>query len=219
MIRAVLMDMDGVMFDTERLSTVAWTKTSQKYGCPLTREQILNFRGSNMWDNEKKFLELYPGKSETYWTMRKERYEMFFAYIDEHGVPIKPGLYELLNTLKEYNLPVCVATGTARETAEMYWEKTGVKPFFSATICGGEVERSKPDPQVFLLAAEKVGVPPEECMVIEDSPNGLHAARAAGCYTVMVPDESQPDDELLKICDEVLPDLNAVAARIPELIK
>ncbi len=206
-IKGALLDMDGIMYDTEHLSTVVWTEVSQLYNRPLTQEQILSFRGSNKYDNCKKYLKWYPDDEDLYWEMRVERYRRFNEYIAKNGVPLKPGLYELLDALKERNIPICVATGTARDMAELYWDETGVRPYLAASVCGGEVEKSKPDPEVFETAAAKLGLDPKDCLVLEDSPNGVRAAHAAGCYTVMIPDETQPDDELLPLCDKVLPSL------------
>lgn len=206
-IKGALLDMDGIMYDTEHLSTVVWTEVSQLYNRPLTQEQILSFRGSNKFDNCKKYLQWYPEDEELYWEMRKERYRRFNAFIDQNGVPLKPGLFELLDALRDRGIPICIATGTAREMAELYWDKTNVRPYIAASVCGGEVTKSKPDPEVFQTAAAKLGLSPADCMVLEDSPNGIRAARAAGCYTIMIPDETEPDADLKPLCDKVLPSL------------
>lgn len=189
MIRAVLMDMDGTLFDTERLSTEGWLKAGREAGYPMTKEQIWSFRGRGRNANCELFRSWF-GADAPYWAVRKVRTDYVEGYIARHGVPLKPGLYEMLSYFKEAGLKTCLATGTARDAASGYWAKTKVLDYMDATLCGDEVERTKPHPDMFLRAAELVQTPPEECVVLEDSPNGAEAARRAGCHLIIIPDET-----------------------------
>ena len=92
-----------------------------------------------------------------------------------------------------------MATSTARDSALKLLDKAGIAPYLTAMVFGDMVERSKPEPDIFLRAAELLGAPPRCCMVLEDSPNGIRAAHRAGMLPVMVPDLVQPDQELQKL--------------------
>lgn len=210
MIKAVLMDMDGTMYDTERLSTIGWQKAAEETGCPLTTEQIWAFRGRNQYRNCDLFCTWYHD-ADLYWKMRAIRLKFINGWIDGHGVPLKNGLFELLGVLRDKQIPVCIATGTSREAASGYWEKTGVLPYVAATICGDEVTLSKPDPDMFLKAAAKVHTPPAECLVLEDSPNGGLAAVRAGSPLILIPDETPIPADVRAQALAVCPSLSDVA--------
>ena len=214
MIKAALLDMDGTIYDTERLSTEGWTYASSAImGKPLSVEKINAFHGRNIEDNHRLFASWY-GEDAPYYEIRRLRKDYIDQKIREEGVPVKPGLYELLDTLKEKGIRICVATGTARPTAEPYWEQTGVAPYLYTSICGDEVSTSKPDPSIFLKAAEKCGCAPEECVIFEDSPNGLKAGHAAGSRLFLIPDTDPVTEEMLELADAVFDTLADAAAVI-----
>lgn len=209
-IRAVLMDMDGIMYDTERLDLDGFHEAAKRYGVPFTDEHILSFRGRRAEENARVFAELGLGEPEMYHTLRKARIEYVDRYIAENGVPVKPGLLELLTYCKETGIPVIVATGTDRDVAENYWEQSGVVPYLSGSVCGDEVTKSKPDPQTFLLAAEKAGVPIEQCVILEDSPNGVKSALASGGHVILIPDLTPASKKEKRDCDFVVETLSDV---------
>ena len=122
------------------------------------------------------------------WRLADERFSQ--------GVPCKPGLHELLGWLQDHNIPCIVASSSPRNMIEMNLKNTGVDGYFKGVVCGADVEHSKPAPDIFLLAARQLGLPAEECLVLEDSFNGVRAGHAAGAVTVMVPDIAQPDEEM-----------------------
>ena len=115
-------------------------------------------------------------------------------------------------TLREKNIKSCVATVTRREEAAPYWEKSGVLPFFDGTLCGDEVVNGKPDPEIFLKAAAMMKSDPSECIVFEDSPNGIRAAAAAGCHACMIPDLDRPTPEIAVRCEWIVDSLLDAAA-------
>jgi HAD superfamily hydrolase (TIGR01509 family) len=211
MVSAAIFDMDGTMFDTERLSMEGWFSACHGLGIPLTREQFLLFRGHSVAENEKLFCGWF-GPDAPYYEVRSLRDKYINDYISLHGVPIKPGLFELLDALKKLGIRCCIATGTARKAAQTYWDKSGVLPWFDATICGDEVVNCKPDPEIFIKAAEKLGVPPGDCVIFEDSPNGIRAAAAITRHLIVVPDLDEPDDDMRKACC-------AVCATLADAIK
>ena len=128
-------------------------------------------------------------------------------YIQRNGVPEKPGLHEFLSWLKEHSIKIAIATSTTRSVAEGYWKQSGIDRYIDASVCGDEVVNSKPDPEIFLKAASLLQVPIAECMVAEDSINGLKAARASGAVSCMIPDLTPYTEELAPICDHVSPSL------------
>lgn len=119
-------------------------------------------------------------------------HDLRLRYADEviaaNGVPVKPGLRELLRWLKAAGIPAVLATSTRREKALAYLQQTDVERYFTAAVFGPEVARPKPAPDIFLAAAAAIHAEPAHCVVLEDSPNGLQAAKAAGCPAIVVPD-------------------------------
>ena len=131
-------------------------------------------------------------------------------YFEEHEIPIKKGLFELLNALKEKNYKIAIATSTRRSTAHRWWVKAGIEGYPDVTVCGDEVCIGKPDPAIFICALEKLGVKPSQCLVLEDSFNGIRAAKAAGCSPIMIPDQDQPTEDKRAMCDYVFDSLEQV---------
>ena len=127
---------------------------------------------------------------------RKEYYE----YVKEYGIDAKPGLYQLLETLKQLRLPMVVATSTSRESAMKNLEAKNVTSYFEGFVCGDMVTEAKPSPEIYLKACEVIGVDPKNAIALEDSFNGIKAAYAAGMMPVMVPDlikDTSEVDDLL----------------------
>lgn len=217
MLRAGLFDMDGTMFDTEKLSMEGWLYASRQTGIPITREQILAFRGGSVAVNYKRFQSWY-GEDAPYFELRKCRTWYQRHYIEEHGLEEKEGLRDILDYLKkDLGWKLCIATGTYRSDAEHYWNKNGTLDYFDGTVCGDEVPNCKPQPEIYLKAAEIAGVPPQECMVFEDAPNGILAAHAAGCHSILVADLDEPDPEISKKADYVCHSLTEALAYLKEI--
>lgn len=187
MVRGVIFDMDGLMFDTERLSSFFWRQAGDEFGTEIPAEFIDSFRGRNPAAIRKLFLERYGADFE-YDRCRERRQKLQYEYIEREGVPIKKGLLRLLDFLKRQEIKMAVATSTERKLADTMLEHAGVKRYFDAFIFGNMVERSKPYPDIFLKAAQELGVPIQECLVLEDSIAGVEAGKAAGGYIIHIPD-------------------------------
>lgn len=204
-VKAVIFDMDGLMFDTERIAAGCWRQAGQERGIEIGEEFLKYVRGSSKEQVAPLFERLYgPG----FWEVRGRKEELFHGYLDTHEVPVKKGLRELLQYLRREDYRIVLATSTQKNYAFSYLESTGVKPFFDDFVCGDMVKRAKPDPEIFLKAAELAGAKPEECVVLEDSFNGIMAASAGGFIPIMVPDLTIPDEALMKLlaarCESLL---------------
>ena len=205
-IHAAIFDMDGTMFDTERLYMEGWIKGLTELGYPPDREMLCEFHGRSPEDNARIFEKRY-GETEPYWKARLVRTSYTNDYLKRYGVPVKPGLFELLRVLRGNGILIAAATSSRRGRAEKLWEDAGVAPYLDCTVCSDDVVKSKPDPDIFLKAARKTGLPPQECVVFEDALNGLTAARTAGCRTIYVPDLEGETDAHRAVSDAVLPSL------------
>ena len=195
MVKAVIFDMDGLMFDTERLWDTLWAPACAELGLPLPADMEKFQAGGRglAGDNLRRHVAEYiPGDPQKVldkvWQLADKRFA--------EGVPCKPGLKELLATLEELGMPRIVASSSPRNMIEMNLQTTGTARYFHDVVSGTEVAHSKPAPDTFLLAAKKLHTAPADCLVLEDSFNGVRAGRAAGCVTVMVPDLMQPTDEI-----------------------
>ena len=186
MVKGVIFDMDGTMFDTERLSTKGWIYAGKKLGVDIPVALTDSFRGRNPQAIRKKFA-AYFGDRLDYDTARAMKHE-YFDEVTKESVPHKEGLQDLLEYLKEHEIPAVVATSTERKRASRLIHMSGIEHLISNAIYGDMVERGKPEPDIFLKAAELIGQDPKECLVLEDSAPGLLAGKAAGGYTIYVPD-------------------------------
>jgi len=197
-ITAVLFDMDGLVLDTEKLYTRFWQEAAHACGYPMTKEQALGMRSLNRGAGLAK-MQSYFGPEVDYDFIRNKRIEMMDAFVEKEGVMLKPGIHELLAFLKEQGIKTAIATSSPMERTVLYLTSVGLQNSFDELVSGYMVEKGKPEPDIYLYAAEKLGVQPSECMVLEDSPAGILAAHSAGCLPVMIPDQDEPDEETAKL--------------------
>lgn len=207
----VLFDMDGVVLDTEKLYARFWAEAAHALGYPMTYEQALGMRSLNAAAGQEK-LESYfgPGVSRT--VMRDKRVELMDAYVALHGVDPKPGIHDLLDGLKGQGIKTAIATSSPMVRATAYLGRLGLLEKFDRICSGHDVKQGKPAPDIYLHAAASIGLSPENCLAIEDSPAGILSAHRAGCYPVLVPDLDGSDAEMRKI-------LFAEADTLPELLE
>ena len=195
----VLFDMDGVVIDSERLFTRFWMESAADLGFPMTREQALQLRSLRREQGIEK-MEAFFGPAANFDEIRAHRIELMEAHIARYGVDEKPGIRELLALLKEKGIPCAITSSSALAVVRERLGRLGILEGFTALCSGKDVPNGKPFPDIYLAGAAAIGVAPEQCLAIEDSPTGLEAAWRAGCMGVFVPDQDQPDDVTLSRC-------------------
>lgn len=194
MIKAILFDMDGTLFDTERLYYRCWKKVAEENGYEIPDELLNKMRGASLKEGSRHFNEYYNYERD-YFEERAKRQFYVIEEIDKNGVPFMKGLTELFDFLKERGIKIALATSTVKEMAMKYVEISGLGNYFDAIVTGDMIEHGKPEPDIFLLAAEKLGEDIKECAVAEDSLNGIIAGRRSGARVFFIPDLSPVTDE------------------------
>ena len=197
MICAVIFDMDGVLIDTEKHYNAAWCQAATEAGFPFTREHALLLRSCEAKGGEKLMQGIF-GPSFDYYAIRERRRELVRERLAQYGLEKKPGVEETLRFLRAKGIKTAVATATALDITKSHLTTIGVCDLFDSIVSAKNVAHGKPEPDVYLYACEQIGERPQDCMAVEDSPNGIMAAYRAGLRTVMVPDLTQPDEELTK---------------------
>ena len=204
-----IFDMDGLMFDTERIYYKAWQEAAKVYGYHITWEIYTQIVARNSRYIEK-VLKSILGNALPYEAICTLKRQISDETITREGIVRKEGLVELLDFLDKENILKVVATSSMREKALNYLELGGVRERFDWIICGSDVEESKPNPEIFLKAAAHFEITPNDCMVLEDSRLGLKAAFTAQMTSVLVPDLVAADEEMLEYATYVVPNLKEV---------
>ena len=206
-IKAVIFDMDGTIFDTEILLEKYWRKAAADFGFNMSHEQALELR-SLAGEYASPFLKKYFGESFDYTSVRSRRKQLMDEEVTKSGLKKKKGADEALEYIKKLGLKRALATATDIERAEKYLKAAGLFDKLDCVCCGSMVKHGKPSPDIYLLAAETLGLSPAECVAVEDSPNGITSAYKAGMLPIMIPDLSEPDENLKKLlykrCDSLL---------------
>ncbi len=198
MIRAVVFDMDGLLLDTEKLLIKFWIQAANEAGFPMTRETALSLRSLHRSFAIPLLKETF-GDDFDYLKIRARRMELMSDYLSKNPLELKKGAVELSEYLRENGITAAVCTATDSVRAEDYLKRAGIYGYFTDIVCAANVEKGKPMPDIYLYCAEKLGVNPSECIALEDSPNGVRSASSAGFKTIMVPDLSEPDEELMRL--------------------
>ena len=194
MLKAIFWDNDGVLVDTEKWFFEANKQIFSNYGFDIDRQNFIEYflkknTGTWHWLSES-------GVSEPdILLIRKERDVMHSQFIADNDIAIQ-GIYETLSTL-DADFRMAVVTSASKKHFEQIHERTELLPFFEFIICGDDCQRTKPDPQPYLLAMQQANLAPEECLVIEDSPRGLAAAIAAGIPCCVIPTELTKGEEFV----------------------
>ncbi|ONG58167.1 HAD family hydrolase [Pseudoroseomonas deserti] len=208
-IAAVIFDMDGLLFDSERLACQSILASMAAAGHPYTQADFLQLVG-RPWSVNRAGLAERLGPAVDIEALRQDWHARYALLCEE--LALKPGVLALLDRLDALRLPRAICTSSSHADVARNLALHGLAPRFDAVIAAGDYPRGKPAPDPFLAAAARLGIPPERCLALEDSHNGVRAAAAAGMRTVMIPDMLPADDAMRALCHAVLPDLHAVCA-------
>lgn len=215
MIQAVVFDMDGVIFDSERLVIKCWEKVAKEKGFTGVEDVCCVCLGTNHAQTKARFLEAY-GKDFPYDIYEREMARLFHEKADGGLLPKKKGVDELLTFLKKQGLKIALATSSREVTVRKEIQEAGLLPYFDVIVCGDMIKRSKPEPDIYLKACEYLQVKPENAYAVEDSFNGVRSATRAGLSCIMVPDIKQPDEEMRELACCILPSLLEVKEYLKE---
>jgi HAD superfamily hydrolase (TIGR01549 family) len=213
-IELVVFDMDGLMFDTERIGHLAWERVAEKYNFSYSIEITKRFIGRNH-DAIMSVLKAEFGEDAPVDKWHAESWKVRKEMIRENGtLGLKPGLIEILTFLKELNIKMAVASSSRHSDIVHHLNHEGIPHYFDFVVGGDEVKESKPNPEIFLTPCQALNILPENALVIEDSYNGFLAARAADIPVIVVPDLVEPSKDVLSEAVGVFPSLNEVKSYI-----
>lgn len=211
-IKAVIFDMDGVIFDTEMVYLKVWSEVFEKYGYKMTKEIYSSVLGTGRENVKKVFLSKF-GSNLPIDDMYIEKDKNLAKEI-EKGVPLKHGVCEILEYLKENNFKIALATSALSERVFKQLKQANIESFFNAIVCRDEVKETKPNPDIFLKAADKLSISPEQCIVIEDSNAGIEAAFNASMIPIHVVDLKKADEKILSSAYKSFNNLNEIRSEL-----
>lgn len=213
--QAVIFDMDGTLIDTERVSQAAWRRAAQDFRIEIPERILHAFVGCSI-PNAMNMIDDEFGDPAFTERLFNRRHEIFDATWEDE-LELKPGAAEAVAAVRERGLAVALATSSVRDRAITSMERLGLMELFDAAVFDEDIEHHKPAPDVYLVAANHLGVEPTRCVAVEDSFNGVRAGAAAGMRTIMVPDYNEPTPEIRALCAEVLTTLHELPAALDRL--
>ncbi|WP_066891655.1 HAD family phosphatase [Clostridium nigeriense] len=211
-IKTVIFDMDGVLFDTEKVYLDVWTRVCEKYGYKMTKEIYSKVIATGRENVKRVFKEEF-GENIPIEEMYIEKDKELKIELDKN-IPVKDGAYELITYLKNENYNLALATSASKERMQKQLNKSNFKNMFDELVCRDEVKETKPNPEIFLKAADKLGVEPKECIVIEDSLAGIKAAYKGNMIPIHVIDLKEADKEIKKYCYKSFKSLSEIKKEI-----
>ena len=205
-IKGMVFDLDGTLLDTEPIAIEATNRVAPLFGIEVSIEKSYEFLGISSDVVKKYFLDNF-GSDFDYEGYRRKKIDYQKDVINRDGIKYKKGAKEILEFAKENNIKCAVATSTGRERADFLIEKAQIGSYFSAIVCGSEVENGKPAPDVFIEAVRRMGVSTDESIGFEDSRNGIISSHRAGLLSILIPDLLKPDNDSLSAADHVFNDM------------
>ena len=209
-IKAILFDMDGLMIDTESLSTEAFINSAKAQGYNMTKEETLKVLGFTKANIYQFWIDYFQGTNVDGKKLVDDHYEYIENVLYTVGPEKMPYVEELLKYLRKNNYKIAVASSSDTADIKNNLEKTKLEKYIDEIASGAEVENGKPAPDVFLLAAERLGVDAKDCLILEDSKAGIKAGKASGAMVFMVPDMFTVDKECEDTADRILTNLGEV---------
>ena len=217
MISGLIFDMDGVIFDTEKMLAHFWNKAALEFGYDMNISHSIAIR-STAPKKAEEILKGFFGDEFDYYAVRERRRKLMNEYIDKNGLPVKDGVFKILKMAKKNNLKTSIATATDIERTKWYLEKENLTDYFDTVSTTQMVERGKPYPDIYQYACMSIGLSPLRCAAFEDSDNGIKSACNAGCKVFVIPDLTQPDDEIKKMAFRVENNLSKASDYIENVI-
>jgi HAD superfamily hydrolase (TIGR01509 family) len=212
---AVIFDMDGLMIDSERVSLACWSQAAQEHALPFTDEFWLGMVGLGDRDCEQRLLQHIDADAVA--ALFARCHDLYEARTQQ-GLPLRPGIVEILELLQAHGIPRAVATSTRQPRASRKLAAAGLLDYFDHVVTSSDVAHPKPAPDIYLLAAQKLGKAPARCLALEDSPAGIRAAVGAGMTAIQVPDLVHPDDALRALGHRIVDSLQDAHALLVPLL-
>lgn len=215
MLKAVIFDMDGLMIDSERVTFECYQEVLKDMDLTMDETFYKTLLGKPVKGIQQRFYDVYGNDFPIEDVMKKVHAKMAERF-EKEGVPVKKGLVSLLQYLKENSYQTIVATSSNRNRVDTILEQAGITDFFDDSICGDEVTKGKPNPEIFLKACQKLGVSADEAIVLEDSEAGIQASYDAGIRVICVPDMKYPEKQYEEKAYRILHDLDEVKEFLKE---
>ncbi len=216
--RAVVFDLDGLMIDTERVALECWLEAASAAGWEVSRETCLALVGLGQRESRQALLDRMGGRFPLTEVSARGR-ERYLQRLRSEGVSVKPGLVELLDWLAASKVPVAVATSTQHALAIEKLALAGLDGRFETIVCGDQVPRGKPAPDVYREAVARIDTDPAQCVALEDSEIGLRAAHAAGLACIVVPDLMPPSPEFEPLAHAIVPSLREARELLAAMLR
>lgn len=216
MIKAIIFDMDGLMIDSERVTFECYQEILKGMNLTMDEEFYKTLLGKPLKGIYQRFYDVY-GNDFPIEDVIKDVHALMAKRFETEGVPIKTGLKSLLEYLKENNYKTIVATSSNRDRVDTILSQAQITDYFDDSICGDEVTKGKPNPEVFLKSCQKLGVNVDEAIVIEDSEAGIQASYDAGIKVICIPDMKYPEKQYEEKTFKILKDLNGVTEYLKNL--
>ena len=211
--QAAIFDMDGLLLDTERVCMRVFKRACETLSLPFYEEIYLSLIGRNASGIEQILRQAY---GDDFLQLHSEWRVGYDAVVKHRAIDVKAGVIELLEWLKHRKIPIAVATSTQKEVASVKLKLAGLDSYFDVLTAGCEVSRGKPDPEIYLLAARRLGIEPTQCLAFEDSNNGARSAVAAGMLTYQIPDLVSPSKDVRALGHAVMSSLHEVLQAITQ---
>lgn len=212
--RGAIFDMDGTLFDTEKLYRQAWLEVASEFGEEKNYELPTAISGTNLGEDSYKVIRRFYPNIDAPAYLARVLVEVRKA--SERELELMAGVKEILNFFQSAGVSMAVASSAPVAVIEKNLSRANLRGYFKALVGGDNVSNGKPAPDIFLLAAEKLNLAPSDCYIFEDSFNGIRSAAASSGAAIMIPDTVQPTDEIKKLCAAVFPNLNEARRAIEE---
>lgn len=216
MIKAIIFDMDGLMIDSERVTFECYQERLKDMNLTMDEEFYKTLLGKPIKGIYQRFYDVY-GNDFPIENVIQDVHQLMAERFETEGVPVKKGLVELLHYLKDNNYKTIVATSSNRDRVDKILAQAKITEFFDDSICGDEVTKGKPNPEVFLKSCQKLGVNVDEAIVLEDSEAGIQASYDANIKVICIPDMKYPEKQYEEKTFKILKDLTEVTAYLKNL--